>query len=216
MTAIFSLSWVPLANMLTHVCYFSILGWVNDALGNVPVAPLNYTYLANTSGLDRPIVEACVREVLTALNRHVADNRDVTLVFEAIGQLAIHRRRIQFNFFQEFEQNPVMLVNRRLFFPFLSFGLLETSVFYVCFSALWFFALTLHLSVIYLWEDILGNRDPFLQIRSFSHSFSPTFIILSLLSLYLYGSLTFLYVCCSFSSCPFSLWFPLSSLPLRA
>jgi hypothetical protein len=100
-----------------------------------PPGPLNYTQLSLETGIDRPLVEAGIREIVTALNRAVADRQAILFDFEAVGRLSIQRRRIAFNFFQvcalcllrfsglslpladlcahqEFEQNPVVLEAR--------------------------------------------------------------------------------------------------------
>ena len=73
--------------------------------GQIPVVQLNFSQLSYDSAFDRDAVEACVKEVLGALQRSIAAKRNVEFTFTAIGRLQIRDSRVKMKFFKEFINN---------------------------------------------------------------------------------------------------------------
>lgn len=70
--------------------------------GQIPVVQLNYSQLSFDSPYDRDAVEACVKEVLGALQRSIAAKRNVEFTFNGIGRLQIRESRVKMKFYKEF------------------------------------------------------------------------------------------------------------------
>ena len=73
--------------------------------GQIPVVQLNFSALSFDSPFDRDTVEACVREVLGALQRSVSVKRNVEFSFTGIGRLQIRDSRVKMKFYKDFINN---------------------------------------------------------------------------------------------------------------
>ena len=85
---------LALTHALQHTKYFTS--------AQVPVSPLNYTVLSNESPFDRDTIELCIKEVLLALNKYIAQQRHIEFVFPGIGKLLIRDSRARMKFYREF------------------------------------------------------------------------------------------------------------------
>jgi len=66
--------------------------------GEIPVATMNYTAIAIAMGRERDLVEGCIREILQALSRVIAQREAVQFIFYNIGYLVVRdfRARVKF------------------------------------------------------------------------------------------------------------------------
>eukprot|EP00048_Salpingoeca_helianthica_P017634 m.238307 g.238307 ORF g.238307 m.238307 type:complete len:692 (-) comp21695_c0_seq1:32-2107(-) len=74
--------------------------------GSVPLIPINYTRISSSMPYDRDLIEACVRELLSALEHRVGDLCGISLTFFAIGHLSIKNSRVKFTFYKSFLADP--------------------------------------------------------------------------------------------------------------
>lgn len=74
----------------------------NPVTGSVPIVQLNYALLSTETPFDRDQVETCTREMFGAMNRSVAQQRAVELVFPGLGRLQIRDSAVKFKFYKEF------------------------------------------------------------------------------------------------------------------
>ena len=63
---------------------------------------LNYAAISLESPFDRDTVEACVKEVLLALDRSIAGGRSIEFVFTGIGRLSMREGKIKMRFYKDF------------------------------------------------------------------------------------------------------------------
>ena len=85
---------LALTHALQHTKYFTS--------AQVPVSPLNFTVLSNESPFDCDTIELCIKEVLLALNKYIAQQRHIEFVFPGIGKLLIRDGRARMKFYREF------------------------------------------------------------------------------------------------------------------
>lgn len=74
----------------------------NPVTGSVPVVQLNYAFLSTETPFERDQVETCVREMFGAMNRSLAQQRTVELVFPGLGRLQVRENAVKFKFYKEF------------------------------------------------------------------------------------------------------------------
>ena len=74
----------------------------NPVTGSVSVVQLNYALLSTETPFDRDQVETCVREMFGAMNRSLAQQRTVELVFPGLGRLQVRENAVKFKFYKEF------------------------------------------------------------------------------------------------------------------
>ena len=82
---------------MTFTCFT-----IYSTLGDVPVVPLNYAALSQLGPFDRDSVETSVRDVIQAMSRAVAANKNVEVSFNGIGRLSIRDSKLKMQFFKHF------------------------------------------------------------------------------------------------------------------
>lgn len=95
----------PVFQLFERICQTHGLGQTkHHVTGSVPVVQLNYAALSveSTGRFDRDKIETCVRETLGALNRSIAMQRNVELVFCGLGRLQIRGGHVKFKFYKDF------------------------------------------------------------------------------------------------------------------
>ncbi|PAA79508.1 hypothetical protein BOX15_Mlig016345g3, partial [Macrostomum lignano] len=95
----------PVFQLFERICQTHGLAQTKyHVTGSVPVVQLNYAALSvESSGhFDRDKIETCVRETLGALNRSIAMQRNVELVFCGVGRLQIRCGGVKFKFYKDF------------------------------------------------------------------------------------------------------------------
>ena len=71
-------------------------------LGNFPIVQLNYSAVSLESPFDRDTVEACIKEVLLALDRSISAGRNIEFVFNGIGRLQMREGKVKMRFYKDF------------------------------------------------------------------------------------------------------------------
>ena len=70
--------------------------------GEIPVVQLNLAAIAMEMGLDRDVVDQCIREFIGAFSRSVNIGNQANLGFKEIGQLVVKEGKAKMKFFKEF------------------------------------------------------------------------------------------------------------------
>lgn len=70
--------------------------------GHIPIQSINYTYLSTVTGIDRDLIQLCVKRKILLLNRSIMKSGFAECLFGSIGKLEIKNQRVQMVFFNEF------------------------------------------------------------------------------------------------------------------
>jgi len=70
--------------------------------GEIPVVQLNFAVISMEMGLERDVVEICIKEILSAFNRAVNTRKNVDLTFQNIGRLVIKDGKAKMKFTRDF------------------------------------------------------------------------------------------------------------------
>lgn len=70
--------------------------------GEIPVIQLNFAVISMEMGIDRDVVEICIKEILSAFNRAVNTRKNVDLTFHNIGRLVIKDGKAKMKFTRDF------------------------------------------------------------------------------------------------------------------
>ena len=90
-------------SVVNSICLMALIP--PSLAGQIPVVQLNFSALSFDSPFDRDTVEACVKEVLGALQRSVSSKRNVEFSFSGIGRLQIRDSRVKMKFYKDFINN---------------------------------------------------------------------------------------------------------------
>jgi len=75
-----------------------------QSLGEVPVTQLNYAEIATDLGIDRNVVEVCIKELIGAFARTIGKEKKGELAFKDIGNLVVKNNKAKMKFCKEFLQ----------------------------------------------------------------------------------------------------------------